>query len=275
MKIKIISLGAVCLSLLCAGCGMPVYPSFDQAATDSNALDKQSLRLSAHTVVGAWEEADMFISDIQQWTGSAGVVGKKKGRLYLVSNSHCLGLAELTMADDATDFVPDIQSYGLAVQFASGQQRDVLRFADQLGTLDLSLLEVDARGLKEGRDYVFLPYKSLDIDIGDDVVAVGSPFGLAGTHTFGKISALRGPASGQAFRAIQTDAAINHGNSGGPLFVKKREKYYWIGVNTWGFDGANNLGFAIDAEDAVKSDYKWYTANAQGAAQAIGELYRR
>lgn len=263
----------VVMLALC-GCGQATNPSFEQS-TQSGAIDKSLLKLTAQTVVGEWEEEDTFVNDRQLWTGSSGAVGKKGDRLYLVSNSHCLGLMELAMADDATDFVPDVLRYGLAVQFASGEVREVLRFADQIGDLDLALLEVDARGLKDGRDYVFLPYKSVALDIGDEVVAVGSPLGLVGTHTFGKISALRPPSQNQSFRAIQTDAAINHGNSGGPLFAKRKNKYYWIGVNTWGIDGANNLGFAIDAQDAVRSEYKWYSANPQGAAGAIRENYRR
>ena len=203
----------VAILLLC-GCGKATNPSFEQS-TQSDAIDKSMLKLTAQTVAGEWEEEDTLVNDVQSWTGSAGVVGKKGDRLYLVSNSHCLGLMELAMADDATDFIPDILRYGLAVQFASGEVRDVLRFADQIGDMDLSMLEVDARGLKDGRDYIFLPYKPVDLDIGDEVVAVGSPLGLVGTHTFGKISALRPPTQGQSFRAIQTHAAINHGNSGG------------------------------------------------------------
>ena len=263
----------VTLFALC-GCGKDINSSFEQSA-DSEAINKSLLKLTAQTVAGSWEEEDSFENDIQSWTGSAGVVGKKGDRLYLISNSHCLGLVELAMADDLTDLIPEILRYNLVVQFASGEVRDVLRFADQIGDMDLMMLEVDSRGLKENRDYVFLPYKSVDLDVGDEVVAVGSPLGFAGTHTFGKISALRPPSQGQSFRAIQTDAAINHGNSGGPLFAKRKDKYYWVGVNTWRIDGADNLGFAIDAHDAVRSEYKWFSANPQGAAQAIRENYRR
>ena len=141
--------------------------------------------------------------------------------------------------------------------------------------MDLALIEVDGRGLKEGRDYVILPYKKERLEVGDEVVAVGSPFGLEGTHTFGRISAIRPPTRDQSFNMIQTDAAINPGNSGGPLFVKRNNRYSWIGINTWGVERANNLGFAIDAQDAVRSQYIFYTADAQGAAKAIAEGYLR
>lgn len=258
------------------GCAKTINPSFEQSnpsfeqSIRSSAIDKHLLHLTAPTVFGEWEEGDFFVNEQCKWQGSAGVVDKKGDKLYLVSNRHCLALDELAMADVST---PDILTYKLVVLFASGEERDVLRFADHdVDDVDLSMLEVDARGLKEGRDYVFLPYKSVELDIGDDVVAVGSPYELTGTHTFGKISALRQPTRGKSFREIQTDAAINLGNSGGPLFWKKKNKYYWIGINTWGVDNADNLGFAIDAGDAVRSKYKWYSADPQGSAQAIDEL---
>ena len=62
---------------------------------------------------------------------------------------------------------------------------------------------------------------SSNVQVGDGVVAIGSPFGLAGTVTSGIVSALnrqmKAPNGYTINGAIQTDAAINHGNSGGPL----------------------------------------------------------
>jgi S1-C subfamily serine protease len=94
--------------------------------------------------------------------------------------------------------------------------------------------------------------------VGDDVLAIGSPFGLAGTVTAGIVSALDrevevGP--GYRLRAIQTDAAINPGNSGGPLVNARGEV---IGVNTSiatiaGADtGSIGIGFAIPIDRAAQ-----------------------
>src|SRR5919204_3090 len=62
---------------------------------------------------------------------------------------------------------------------------------------------------------------SSKVEVGDGVVAIGSPFGLAETVTSGIVSALHrtmtSPNNFTIDNAIQTDAAINHGNSGGPL----------------------------------------------------------
>ncbi len=88
--------------------------------------------------------------------------------------------------------------------------------------------------------------------VGDWVIAIGNPFGLGGTVTSGIISAVyRNTGSGSAYdRYLQTDAAINRGNSGGPMFDMKGQV---IGINNAIFSptgGSVGIGFAIPAEIA-------------------------
>ena len=96
------------------------------------------------------------------------------------------------------------------------------------------------------------------LDVGEEVVAIGSPFGLTATVTSGIVSALNRPVSvGQSeadqttYPAIQTDAAINPGNSGGPLVNLAGQV---VGINSSirsssgglnGEAGSIGLGFAI------------------------------
>ena len=91
------------------------------------------------------------------------------------------------------------------------------------------------------------------IRIGDWVMAIGNPFGLGGTVTTGIVSARgRDINSGPYDNFIQTDAAINRGNSGGPLFNQEGEV---IGVNTAIISptgGSIGIGFAVPS-DLVKS----------------------
>ena len=71
--------------------------------------------------------------------------------------------------------------------------------------------------------------------VGDWIVAIGNPFGLGGTVTAGIISArARDINSGPYDDYLQTDASINRGNSGGPMFNIEGEV---IGVKGWFFDG--------------------------------------
>jgi serine protease Do len=89
--------------------------------------------------------------------------------------------------------------------------------------------------------------------VGDWILAIGNPFGLSGSVTSGIISAVyRNTGSGSAYdRYLQTDAAINRGNSGGPMFDMKGQV---IGINNAIFSptgGSVGIGFAIPAEIAA------------------------
>ncbi len=109
---------------------------------------------------------------------------------------------------------------------------------------DLALLKVEPE-----RPLPSLDWGSSDrLRVGDWVVAIGNPFGLGGTVTAGIVSARqRDINSGPYDDFIQTDASINRGNSGGPLFNLDGEV---IGVNTAIFSqtgGSVGIGFAIPA----------------------------
>lgn len=108
---------------------------------------------------------------------------------------------------------------------------------------DLALLQVTSPNHK----LVAVPFgNSDDMRVGDWVLAIGNPFGLGGTVTSGIISArARDINSGPYDDFIQTDASINRGNSGGPMFNLKGEV---IGINTAIFSptgGSVGIGFAI------------------------------
>ncbi len=107
---------------------------------------------------------------------------------------------------------------------------------------------------------------SADLNVGEDVVAIGSPYGLDATVTSGIVSAVGRPVDvGQdaegnvtAYPAVQTDAAINPGNSGGPLVDSQGRV---VGINssirtsgssaTGESSGSIGLGFAIPIDDVL------------------------
>jgi serine protease Do len=112
---------------------------------------------------------------------------------------------------------------------------------------DLAVLKIDATNMP------FVKFgDSTRTRVGDWVMAIGNPFGLGGTVTAGIVSALhRNTGQGGAYdRYIQTDASINQGNSGGPMFDLNGNV---VGINTAIFSpsGGNvGIGFAIPAEQA-------------------------
>jgi serine protease Do len=150
-------------------------------------------------------------------------------------------------------FVFDAEGYIITNHHVvDGASEVKVRFADQvdhaaevIGTdpqSDVALLKIDAEEP--------LPYLKLGdsdkVRVGEDVVAVGNPFGLGGTVTRGIVSAVaRDINAGPYVDFIQTDAAINRGNSGGPLFDMDGNV---IGVNSaiCSPSGGNvGVGFAI------------------------------
>jgi serine protease Do len=112
---------------------------------------------------------------------------------------------------------------------------------------DLAVLRLEGGG----KSYPFLPLgDSNAVQVGDWVIAVGSPFGLQSTVTSGIVSAkARQIGSGPYDDYLQTDAAINPGNSGGPLVNMRGEV---IGINTAIVRGGSGIGFAIPAEMAKR-----------------------
>lgn len=113
---------------------------------------------------------------------------------------------------------------------------------------DLAVLKVEP-----DKPLTEVPFGDSDrMRIGDWVMAIGNPFGLGGTVTVGIISARgRDINSGPYDNFIQTDAAINRGNSGGPLFNMNGEV---IGINTAIISpsgGSIGIGFAVPTELAV------------------------
>ncbi|WP_300067221.1 Do family serine endopeptidase [uncultured Ruegeria sp.] len=130
--------------------------------------------------------------------------------------------------------------------------------AEVVGTdplTDLAVLKIDAG---ESLQAVDLGDSDV-IRVGEDVVAIGNPFGLSSTVTTGIVSAKgRSISQGPYAEFIQTDAAINKGNSGGPLFNMEGEV---VGVNSAIYSpsgGSVGLGFAVTSNivDHITTDLR-------------------
>ena len=120
-------------------------------------------------------------------------------------------------------------------------------------TNDVGVLKVEAEGLP-----AVTMGRSGDLVVGDQVVAIGNPLGeLTATMTAGYVSAMDRDVTtdGRTINMIQTDAAINSGNSGGPLFNMKGEV---VGITTAKYSGSSasgatieGIGFAIPVDDVM------------------------
>jgi putative serine protease PepD len=140
----------------------------------------------------------------------------------------------------------------VSVTFSDGSKYSAKVVGSDPST-DLAVLKVDAPSSKL---HPLALGNSDNLQVGDGVVAIGSPFGLEETVTTGIVSALNRDISGAnnftITGAIQTDAAINHGNSGGPLLNMAGQV---VGVNTQiesESGGNDGVGFAVPS-NTIKS----------------------
>lgn len=143
---------------------------------------------------------------------------------YIVTNNHVVEQAEQ-----------------ITVRFADNSKYEA-KLVGRDPKTDLALLKIDSK-----KDFPYVTFGDSDkTRVGDWVVTIGNPYGLGGTVTAGIISARsRNINAGPFDDFLQTDAAINQGNSGGPMFNADGEV---IGVNTAIFSptgGSVGIGFAV------------------------------
>ena len=137
----------------------------------------------------------------------------------------------------------------IIINFTDGTKLKVVKILGHDPKTDLALLKVEPKKPLKAVSFG----DSAKMRVGDWVMAIGNPFGLGGSVTVGIISATkRDINAGPYDDFLQTDAAINRGNSGGPLFNMEGQV---IGVNTAIISptgGSIGIGFAVPANSAVQ-----------------------
>ncbi len=153
-------------------------------------------------------------TDLAQGTG---FIISPKG--YVITNAHVLAGAR----------------YATAI--TSEREAKDMEFIGYNSLLDLALLKIDGT----------LPHLELgnsnEIKVGEKVIAIGNPLGLSFSVSEGIISGVNRKGANQIPAYIQTDAALNPGNSGGPLINSKGQA---IGINNFKLVG-ESLGFALES----------------------------
>ncbi|MBV8929209.1 MAG: trypsin-like peptidase domain-containing protein [Mycobacteriaceae bacterium] len=195
-------------------------------------------------VASAVADSVVTVEALSDQEGSQGSGVIVDGRGYIVTNNHVISEA-----------AQNPSQYKTTVTFNDGKKVPANLVGRDPKT-DLAVLKVDnVDNLTVAR-----LGDSDKVHVGDEVIAAGAPLGLRSTVTQGIISALHRPVplSGDGsdtdtvIDGVQTDASINHGNSGGPLIDMNSQV---IGINTAGkslSDSASGLGFAIPVNE-VKS----------------------
>ena len=217
---------------------------FSELARDVEALEQQgnvlkrAVKLVTPSVVHieAKRDEDSRTQQKSVEEAGSGVVIERNGKHFVVTNRHVIKYSSIS---------------NIQIKLADGQQLTPTKvWADR--ETDIAILAVNGKNLVPA-----MIGNSDKLDIGDFVLAVGSPFGLSHSVTYGIISA-KGRrdlqlgddgVTNQDF--LQTDAAINPGNSGGPLLNLRGEV---IGINTAiasSSGGNEGIGFTIPVNMAM------------------------
>jgi S1-C subfamily serine protease len=154
-------------------------------------------------------------TDISQGTG---FIISNDG--FIITNAHVLsGARDLEVLDYEQNIYPaDLIGYNI--------------------TFDIALLKIS------GKYNPIILGNSKDVQIGEKVIAIGNPMGLQFSVSEGIVSAIDRTGTNDIDAYIQTDAALNPGNSGGPLINKQGEV---IGINNFKVGGGESLGFALES----------------------------
>jgi S1-C subfamily serine protease len=213
-------------------------PAYDNEELQNIAVYKTALP-SVVNITSTAVEFNFFYGPVPQQGQGSGFILNKDG--LILTNNHVIANAQ-----------------NIEVKLSNKKTYK----AQKLGTdpnHDLALLKINAPDLVPAT-----LSSSNGLVVGQRVYAIGNPFGLQGTMTRGIISAIRsirGPQGNPIEDAIQTDASVNPGNSGGPLLNSKGEV---IGITTLiasnGADQSSGIGFAIpiNTAKAVLDDFAKY-----------------
>jgi S1-C subfamily serine protease len=208
------------------------------------ARDLDLLDAYSQTVTQVAERVGPSVAAVQVLDRHGKPAGNGSGFLftpdgYLLSNSHVVRAGRKARPDASAAF---------HASFSDGRHFTARSVGDDPHT-DLAVLQVD--GVSQGALTCALLGRSAHVRRGEIAVAIGNPLGFEHTVTAGIVSAL-----GRSMRAstgrmipdvIQTDAALNPGNSGGPLLNSRGEV---IGVNTAIIPGAQAICFAVAVDIA-------------------------
>ena len=170
-------------------------------------------------------------------TGS-GIIVSEDG--YIVTNNHVI-------SSESSSFYAITEATGIKVNLYNSTESYEATVVGTDAYTDLAVLKIEKTGLTPAT-----LADSAEVKVGEFVMAVGNPLGMDYSVTSGIVSAVNREieSEGTTFTAIQTDAAINSGNSGGALVNSNGEV---IGINTMKFagNGIEGIGFAIPISSAT------------------------
>lgn len=230
------------------------YMTFVRQEVSFNSLDNKIGDLKEETQASINTLSEILIETRDEF----GIISKEFDLLKASVGEGFAGIVETSVLSVVTIRTDSGQGTGFVIHpdgyivtnahvLSGGSFVDAITFEQKIiraefigydANLDIALLKIPGKyeALELGN--------SNDVQVGERVIAIGNPLGLQFSVTEGIVSAVHrtGPNNLDAY--IQTDAALNRGNSGGPLINKRGEV---IGINNFKIGGSENVGFAFES----------------------------
>lgn len=267
-KIKPATLITIVLVLLLAVQGLTIYLIYEKSSQSITALNQTEQKLDEKISLQNQDlqsKINILTDSISSITSVQLDFQEELGEIKASASADFSGIIETetkgvvtikTDVSQGTGFLITSNGYVVTNQhviegataasiFTSDGKQYVVRKIGENKAMDIALLKIAGN-----KFYALEIGDSDDVKIGEKVIAIGNPLGLAFTATEGIISARDRKGNNNLPFYFQIDAPLNPGNSGGPLINTKGEV---IGINNFKVSGAEGLGFALEINPAIEA----------------------
>ena len=216
----------------------------DREIEINNAEIRNKINELTENLFGIQDSFEIEISNIKAKTSSdfSGIIKQTVNSVVTIKTNTAQGTGFIISKEGYVVTNAHVLSGGIFANAITAQKESIpMKLIGYNQKLDIALLKITPRD--SSLEFIL----SKDVEIGEKVIAIGNPLGLSFSVSEGIVSAKDRPGINQMPGYIQTDAALNPGNSGGPLINDDGKV---VGINNFKAQG-ENLGFALQSEHII------------------------
>ncbi len=216
----------------------------DRKIEINNAEIRNKINELTENLFGIQDSFEIEISNIKAKTSSdfSGIIKQTVNSVVTIKTNTAQGTGFVISKEGYVVTNAHVLSGGIFANAITAQKESIpMKLIGYNQKLDIALLKITPQD--SSLEFIL----SEDVEIGEKVIAIGNPLGLSFSVSEGIVSAKDRPGINQMPGYIQTDAALNPGNSGGPLINDDGKV---VGINNFKAQG-ENLGFALQSEHII------------------------
>jgi S1-C subfamily serine protease len=216
----------------------------DREIEINNAEIRNKINELTENLFGIQDSFEIEISNIKAKTSSdfSGIIKQTVNSVVTIKTNTAQGTGFIISKEGYVVTNAHVLSGGIFANAITAQKESIpMKLIGYNQKLDIALLKITPQD--SSLEFIL----SKDVEIGEKVIAIGNPLGLSFSVSEGIVSAKDRPGINQIPGYIQTDAALNPGNSGGPLINDDGKV---VGINNFKAQG-ENIGFALQSEHII------------------------